>query len=513
VWWRDAVLYQIYPRSFADSNGDGIGDLRGITSRLDYLEWLGIDGMWLSPTMPSPNVDWGYDVSDYTGVHPELGTLADLDELIAEAGRRGIRILLDLVPNHTSDRHPWFEDSRSSRESPRRDWYLWADGKNGSPPSNWISPFGGSAWTYAERTQQWYMHNFAPAQPDLNWWNDGVRDAFDDVLRFWFDRGVAGFRVDVANALIKDAELRDNPAPVADDDPWSRRYGQPAVYNANRPEVHEIYRRWRRIANEYDPERLFVGETWVWDRERWAAYFGEDDELQLSFDFRILDAPLDARLREVVAETQAALPDGAAAALAGSNHDVSRFPTRWCDGDDALIRLALLVLLTVPGVPFIYYGDEIGMEDAHVPEARIRDVATPSRDPARTPMQWADEAGGGFTKPGVEPWLPLGDLARNVESQRADAGSTLRFCRDAIAFRRTSDDLRRGAYEALDVPEGVWAWRRGERMLVAVNFGAEPRTIERGGGKIAISTNPARVGERTESAFRLGAKEGIVLAD
>ena len=514
MWWRDAVAYQIYPRSFADSNGDGIGDLRGILSRLPYLEWLGIDAIWLNPTMPSPNVDWGYDVADYTGVHPELGTLADLDELTAEAQRRGIRVLLDLVPNHTSDRHPWFEDSRSSRDSAHRDWYVWADGKgDGVPPNNWVGPFGGRSWTYDERTEQWYMHNFSSAQPDLNWWNEEVRDAFDDVLRFWFDRGIDGFRIDVTNALIKDAELRDNPDPVPDDDPWAKRYGQPAVYNANRPEVHDIYRRWRRVAEEYEPARLFVGEVWVWDPAGWAAYFGDaKDELQLLFHFRVLDAPFDLGLRDVVRDIEAALPEGGLPALAGSNHDVVRFPTRWCDGDEARIRLALLALLTLRGTPFVYYGDEIGMQNAHVPDERVRDVASPSRDPARTPMQWADAPGAGFTDPGIEPWLPFGDLSRsNVEAQREDADSILRFCRDVIAFRRESDDLRRGNYRELPAPDGVWAWRRGERTTVAINFGAEDAVLSDCGGVIALSTDRRRNGERAEDGVRLRPQEGVIV--
>lgn len=513
MWWRDAVLYQIYPRSFADSNGDGIGDLRGITERLPYLGWLGVDGVWLNPTMPSPNVDWGYDVADYCDVHPDLGTLADLDELVAEARRRGVRVLLDLVPNHTSNRHRWFEDACSSREARHRDWYVWADGKpDGSPPNNWLSAFGGPAWTFDDATRQWYLHNFAVEQPDLNWWNDGVRDAFDQIIRFWAARGVAGFRIDVANSLVHDRELRDNPPAGAEDDPWARRRGQSPVYNANRPEAHDIYRRWRRIAEEHDPPLVLLGEAWVWDVARWAAYYGDGDELQLLFDFRLLDAPFGTSMRDAVAETEAALRDAGLPALAGSNHDVVRFPTRWCDEDPARVRLALLALLCLRGTPFLYYGDEIGMPDVPIPDDRVRDLAMPSRDPARTPMQWADEPGGGFTDPDVEPWLPFGDLARrNVAAQRADDGSVLRFCRDLIAFRRTSEDLRRGAYREVPVPEGVWAWRRGERTLAAINFGSEGAVLDGCRGAIAVATDRSREGERVGGELRLGPEEAVVL--
>jgi len=283
-WWRGAVCYQIYPRSFADSNADGQGDLTGVVAHLDHLEWLGIDAIWLSPTFPSPNADWGYDVADYYGVHPDFGTLADLERLIAEADGRGIRVLLDLVPNHTSTEHPWFLDARSSRDSRHRDWYVWADPKpDGSPPNNWVSAFLGPAWTFDEATGQSYLTNFLPEQADLNWWNDEVRDEFDRILRYWFDRGVAGFRVDVAHMIVKDRELRDNP-PATDADPLlARLRGQVSLYNSNRPEVHGVHQRWRRIADDYDPTRLLVGETFVETLEDVISYYGRGDELGLAF--------------------------------------------------------------------------------------------------------------------------------------------------------------------------------------------------------------------------------------
>ncbi len=295
-WWMSGVLYQIYPLSFADSNADGYGDLQGIADHLDHLEWLGVDAIWLSPITPSPNADWGYDVSDYCGVQPEMGTLDAFEGLIAEAHRRGIRVVLDFVPNHTSEDHPWFVDSRSSKTARHRDWYVWADAKpDGSPPNNWVSSFGGPGWTVDAHTGQYYMHNHLREQPDLNWWNDEVRDTFDEILRFWFDRGVDGFRIDVCNIIIKDALLRDNPPATADDPIDEQMFGQRAVYNANRPELHEVLRRWRTIADSYDPPRLLLGETPVDDAATLASYYGADlDELQLAFNFPFINAPLEA---------------------------------------------------------------------------------------------------------------------------------------------------------------------------------------------------------------------------
>ena len=330
-WWREGVLYQIYPRSFADTNGDGVGDLRGVIERLDYLEWLGIDGIWLNPVTVSPDADFGYDVADYEDVQPLLGTLADVGDLVAEAGGRGIRILFDIVPNHTSDRHPWFVDSRSSRDSRYREWYVWADPKpDGSPPNNWISVFGGPAWTLDEQTGQHYLHNFLAEQPDLNWWNEEVREAFDRILRFWFDRGIAGFRIDVAHAIVKDRELRDNLPLGEDDPPELARFEQARTFNMNRPEVHDVHRRWRALCETYDPPRILLGETYVLNLEAMAAYYGSgDDELNLAFNFPFVHAPFRARsLRAVVEATETVLPPTAWPVWTGSNHDIVRFPTR-----------------------------------------------------------------------------------------------------------------------------------------------------------------------------------------
>ena len=311
AWWRDGVLYQVYPRSFADSDGDGIGDLRGIVGHLDHLEWLGVDCLWLSPTFPSPNADWGYDVADYRDVHPDLGTLADLDALVAAAGERGIRVLLDLVPNHTSDEHAWFVSARGGRDAPHRDWYVWADpGPDGAPPNNWASLFGGSAWEPDDATGQSYLHLFHRKQPDLDWWSEEVRRAFDEILGFWYDRGIAGFRIDVANGIVKDRELRDNPpfANAEEAHTW-RPLGQVPRHTLNQPEVHDVFRRWRALGAARDTEPLLLGETVVRDLEQLMRFYGDDDGLQLALNVPFLDADLDAtELAAVVAGRRACCP-------------------------------------------------------------------------------------------------------------------------------------------------------------------------------------------------------------
>jgi alpha-glucosidase len=521
IWWRDGVLYQCYPRSFADSNGDGVGDLRGVIDHLDHLAWLGIDGLWLNPTFPSPNADWGFDVADFRDVHPELGTLADLDELVARCGARGMKVLLDLVPNHTSDRHAWFTAARAAREDPYRDFYVWRDpGPEGEPPNNWKSVFGGSAWELDVPTGQFYLHNFLAEQPDLNWWNERVRDEFDGILRWWFDRGIAGFRIDVAHGIVKDRELRDNPAARPDDDPDWQRLGQRPAYSMNRPEVHDVHKRWRRVCDERPEPTVLIGETWVQEIERLAEFYGSGiDELHLAFNFVFIDSDFEAQgLAEVVARTQELLPAEAWPVWTMSNHDIVRAPTRWGAGDAARARLAMLLLLTLRGTPVLYYGDEIGMAQTEVPPERMRDPVglrrdehKPGRDGARTPMPWSAEDGGGFTAPGVDPWLPFGDLgAANVADQRENPGSMLHLCRDLIALRREDADLRTGGYAPLPTPDGVWAYRRGERAAVALNLSGSARRIEGVRGTVAVATDRARDGERLGDALELGPWEGLV---
>jgi alpha-glucosidase len=521
TWWRSGVLYQVYPRSFADADGDGHGDLQGVIDHVDHLAWLGVDGIWLNPITPSPNADWGYDVSDYTSVDPELGDLDRLDRLVAEAREREIRVILDLVPNHTSDRHPWFVDARSSRTAGHRDWYVWADGKaDGSPPNNWLSVFGGPAWTWDERTGQYYLHNFLAEQPDLNWWDDEVREAFDDILRFWLDRGIAGFRIDVANGIVKDRSLRDNPAVTDRDDPRIRALGLRPVYNSNRPEVHDVLRRWRKLADAYEPPRVLLGETWVWDLGSLMRFYGDGgDELHLTINFPFLLAGLGTETRAIVDSTEARIHPAAWPAWGGSNHDVGRFPTRWCGGDDRKIRAALVVLLTLRGTPLLYYGDEIGMTEVAVPRERLRDPVgrrrwpdDPGRDGARTPMQWTGEATGGFTRRGVEPWLPMGDAAScNVADQRGDPGSVLRLCRDLITLRQARPDLNTGAYATVDAPDGVWAWKRGEATLVAVNCSDLPAEAALA-GEVLLDTRREREGQRVNGSLGLEPWEAVVLS-
>jgi alpha-glucosidase len=523
-WWRFGVLYHAYVRSFADSNGDGIGDLQGVIDHFDHLEWLGIDGLWLSPITRSPDRDWGYDVSDYRQVQPELGDLGTMDRLVDEAASRGIRVVLDLVPNHTSDQHEWFLDSRSSRGAEHRRWYVWGDPKeDGSPPNNWVSVFGGPAWTLDDSTGQYYLHNFLPEQPDLDWWTEEVREAFDGILRFWFDRGVAGFRIDVAHGLVKDRSLRDNLPATAEDDPRIRKLGLRPIYNMNRPEVHEVFRRWRRIAQEYEPARVLIGETWARDIADLMRYYGSGaDELHLAFNFApVLEKLTAGHTQPIVEATERALPPGAWPVWTGSNHDVGRFTTRWCGDDEDRIRCALMMLLTLRGTPFLYYGDEIGMTNVPVPFDQLLDPVglrgwpeDPGRDSARTPMRWSSGPGAGFTTEAAQPWLPIGDTeGRNVRDQGSDPGSTLSFCRDLISVRRSEPDLHAGRYASLDSPPGVWAWRRGERFRVALNLSDRETRLAAWEGTVAIGTRRDRDGERVGRQLTLRPWEGVLIEE
>jgi alpha-glucosidase len=518
-WWRAGVLYQIYPRSFADANGDGHGDLPGVIDRLDHLAWLGVDGIWLSPINPSPQADWGYDVADYTDVDPTFGTLDDLDRLIAEAGRRGIRVLLDLVPNHTSDRHPWFLDARSSPDAEHHDWYVWADGRDGRPPNNWRSSFGGGAWTWDETIGRYYLHNFLPEQPDLNWWNPEVAKAFDEILRFWLDRGVAGYRIDVAHALVNDRDLRDDTLATEADHPNIRRHGLRSDFSMNRPEGHDVLRRWRIVAQPYDA--VLLGETWVMDLEAMARFYGNgEDELHLALNIPFVSSTPGAEMRDVVERTLAVLPSGAWPLWNGSNHDAGRFATRWCGDDERRIRAMLITLLTLRGTPLLFQGDEIGLPNVEVPRERLRDPVgirhwpdDPGRDHGRTPMQWTAEPNGGFTSPEADPWLPVGDVASsNVADQRDDPASILHLCRDAIALRRGRADLRSGHQAPLESPDGVWSWRRGDATTVAVNHGETSVRLDGIDGAILLGADRARDGEELRGELTLAPWEAVVVA-
>jgi len=433
-WWQTGVVYQIYPRSFQDSNDDGVGDLEGIIQRLDYLQWLGIDAIWISPIYPSPMADFGYDVSNYTDIHEIFGDLATFDRLLSEAHRRDMHIILDYVPNHTSDEHPWFIESRSSRHNPKRNWYIWKDPQpNGSPPNNWASMFGGTAWTWDEHTEQYYLHLFLSKQPDLNWRNPEVIHAMHDVLRFWLDRGVDGFRMDVVSFIVKDAQFRSNPLKtnVSGNNQWEQ---QEHVYDIHQPEVHTILQGFRQLIDHYN-DRVTIGEIWESDLNKWVKYYGQHlDELHLPFNFDLLYKPWQAAaFQESVEALEAALPDGAQPNYVLGSHDISRFSTRF--GRSA-VRVGAMLLLTLRGTPTIYMGEEIGMEDGFIPSDRIQDPQgfglgeVNTRDVCRTPFQWSNEPYGGFST--TEPWLPLakGYKTRNVETQKDDPHSILNLYRE-----------------------------------------------------------------------------------
>lgn len=491
-WWRRAVFYQIYPRSFQDTNGDGIGDLQGIIDRLDYLNdgtdrSLGIDAIWLSPTFPSPMKDFGYDVSDYCDVHPDFGDLAAMDRLIAECHRRGIRLLLDYVPNHTSDLHPWFLESRSSRHNPKRDWYVWRDATpDGSLPNNWRSIFGGPAWEFDQRTDQHYLHSFLVEQPDLNWRNPEVVAAMHDVLRFWMRRGVDGFRMDVVGMIVKHPALADN----VEDPGWTPGAAFPRYLvqnNFNYPDVFQTVRGIRSVLDEF-PERMAVGEVFGTPEEI-SHFYGDGalDGLPLAFNFRLINEvePVitpwtEEAIRRVVNASEAALPAGAQPCFAFNNHDRSRFITRHdTDGHGAeRARGAALLLLGLRGSPFIYYGEEIGMTDVDIPEDRLCDPArilTIGRDPERTPMQWEASDTRGFSP--AQPWLPYGPVGITVADQTDDPDSMLALYRQALRARRAERSLTEGTYREIPAPDGAFAFLRevaGARpVAVVINTTAE----------------------------------------
>jgi len=529
VWWKHGTIYQIYPRSFQDSNGDGIGDLQGIIDRLDYLNdgserSLGIDGIWLSPTFPSPMADFGYDVSDYEDVHPDFGTLETMDRLIDEAHKRGIRIILDFVPNHTSSQHPWFLESRSSRDNPKRDWYIWRDaGPAGEPPNNWIGAFGGSAWEWDQKTQQYYLHSFLVEQPDLNWRNPEVEQRMHDVLRFWLRRGVDGFRIDVMDRILKDPDLRDNPPqPNRELGKLAQTLLQRHTQDQDWPDIIPAIRRLRKVVDEF-PDRMTVGEVFG-TPENIVRYYGGEagDGLHLAFNFPFVrmwgERWAASAVRRVVDRFEAALPERCWPNYVFGNHDVDRVVTRLGGGalGQARARVAAMLLLTLRGTPFIYYGEEIGMENVEIPEARLRDPARKwarGRDPERTPMQWSRD--GGFSS--AEPWLPYGDLRVNVEDQSNDAGSMLSLYRRLIWLRRRSDALRFGAYTPVDgVPEDVYVYRRdarGESLLVALNFSADDVVVTLPGDirpqAVLASTHVA--GPAVGGDLRLRGHEGQLL--
>lgn len=523
-WWHDAVVYQVYPLSYQDSTDDGFGDLRGLISRIPYLaETLGVDAIWVSPFYRSPMRDWGYDVSDHTDVGPVFGTLADAQEMIDKAHAAGIKVLADYVMNHTSDEHPWFAESRSSRDNPKRDWYVWYDGQDGGPPNNWVSVFSGPAWSFDEHTEQWYRHTYLPTQPDLNWRNPELVDAMLDVLRFWLDMGVDGFRVDAAHQIMKDPENRDNP-PVPPDyqRPWKDMgpYDQFVhLYDYGHPDVHEAHRRIREVLDSYG-DTVSVGEVHIFDLAEWATYYGDLDELHMPFNFQLMASDWDASsLRARIETVLWHIPEGGCTNWTLGNHDEIRLATRLPPGHE---RIAALLVLTLPGTSFLYYGDELGMEETVIPDLLARDpwgqnVSYLSRDGARTPMQWAPGPNAGFTAPGVSTWLPFGrDYERiNVESQLGDPGSILNMYRRLLQVRKKYEPLRGRSYASHpEAASDLLVYMRGEgELTVILNFGSSPHDLLVDDGNVVFSTHHFdREGEAVVGKVSVDPLEGVIVA-
>jgi alpha-glucosidase len=511
-WWQRGAIYQIYPRSFADSDGDGVGDLAGIIAHLDYLAELRVAAVWLSPIYPSPMADFGYDVADYCDVDPVFGRLADVDQLIAECHSRGIRVVLDWVPNHTSDQHPWFKASRSSRDDPKRDWYVWRDGApDGGPPNNWRSAFVavGGAWTYDDATGQWYLHSFEAEQPDLNWENPEVEAAMHDVLRFWLARGVDGFRIDVVHKLAKDPALGDEVP------------GQPP-HREDWPTIDDRLRGIRRVVDEY-PDRMLVGEVYLFDMRRVVNYVRGGDKLDLAHNFVFVKLPWSApAFRKAIDEFEDLADAASWPAWFLANHDHPRVASRFdTDGQGpARARAVSLILYALRGTPFVYQGEELGLPDAHIPPERVVDVD--GRDPERAPIPWRPPSvvgpGAGFTT--GEPWLPLvGDAEELcVERQDGDPRSTLALVRRLAELRATLPVLQGGTQTTLDAGPDVLAWRRDDadgHMIAAVNFAATATLLEVdvGAATLVVSTDPERpLGPIGAGPFELGPSEAVLFA-
>ncbi len=522
-WWQTTAIYQIYPRSFQDANGDGIGDLKGITGRLDHLVDLGVGAVWLSPIFRSPMADFGYDISGYTDVDPIFGSMDDFDGLAAALHDKGLKLLLDLVPNHTSIEHPWFQESRSSRSNPKRDWYLWRDaGPDGGPPNNWQSEFGGSAWTFDERTGQYYYHAFLAQQPDLNWRNPQVVHAIHEVMRFWMRRGADGFRVDAIWHLLKDEQLRDNPLnpDFTDRDPPTKRVLQ--LHTAHLPGLHDVIAGLRRVVDEF-PDRLLIGEVYL-PVEDLVAYYGRDlSGAHLPFNFSLLETEWHARqIAHLIDRYETALPAGGWPNWVLSNHDRPRIAGR-VGSDQA--RIAAMLLLTLRGTPTLYYGDEIGLPQVAIPKDRIRDPFERNvpgyglgRDGARTPMQWDATKYAGFSS--AEPWLPLSHdwHSSNVVNMSGDLTSIYNLYRRLIAVRRAQPCLQIGAYQPIVARGDLLLFVRrqdSERVLVALNLGSEPIVVEfRSGelhGRVLVSCWGDRDGEAIEGSIALRAADGLVI--
>jgi alpha-glucosidase len=503
-WWKHAVFYEIYPRSFADSNNDGIGDIPGITSKLDYLDWLGVDAVWIAPMFPSPEVDWGYDISDYYNVNPDYGTLHDMDNLVANGKERNIRILLDFVLTYTSDQNKWFQESRSSRNNPKRDWYIWRDGKDhAQPPNNWTSNFGGSAWVHDAPTNQWYYHYFYPPQPNLNWRNPEVEKNMFDVTRWWYQRGIAGFRLDAVDVMFVDPQFRDNPVVGSE----KNAFGDPVereIYDKNQPELHAVLQRLRQVADEYNA--VLIGETWTSDIAQLKAYYGKNnDEVNMPMDFMFT---MVNKLSPDDFRKQIAWVDGSGGwpVYVVSNHDIRRVYDRYGDGkhNDQIAKLMASLYLTLRGTAVMYYGEEIGMEnnDPKRPED-VKDSMGKTgwpkekgRDGERTPMQWNTEANAGFSQ--VAPWLPVDAnyKTHNVETEKNDPNSVLNYYRRLLGLRHTNPALLDGDYVPLNENDkNVLSYLRKYKdsmVLVVLNMSASPQKVNLDLRSKGIQANSAK---------------------
>jgi alpha-glucosidase len=513
IWWQRAIIYEIYPRSFQDTNGDGIGDLNGILKRMDYLVLLGVDAIWIAPIYPSPMADFGYDVADYCGIDPIFGSIEDFDRLLAEAHRRGLKVILDFVPNHASDQHSWFLESRSSRDNPKRDWYLWRD-----KPNNWLSNFGGSGWTHDEKTGQSYYHSFLKEQPDLNWRNPAVKAAMFDTLRFWLRKGVDGFRVDVMWMMIKDDQFRDNPPNPG------YRLEQPShqrllpIYNSDRPEVHDLVAEMRAVVDEF-PQRVLIGEIYL-PIAQLVTYYGRDLRgANLPFNFQLLRCAWSAdAVAQVISDYQGALPEGAWPNWVLGNHDNARIATRI---GHRQARVAAMLLLTLPGTITLYYGEELGMCNVPMAPDQVQDPFEKNepglglgRDPVRTPMPWDGSASGGFTT--GWPWLPLGDEHEivNVAELERDDNSILRLYRNLIHLRQAHATLVSGKLSEVTAENHVLRFERTgseERILVVLNMAADPIQVTVENGTIMASTHLDREGKQVSGPIDLRPAEGLVV--
>lgn len=518
-WWESGVIYQVYPRSFQDSDGDGIGDLAGVLARLDYIAALGVDAIWLSPVFPSPMADFGYDVADYCGIDPMFGDLAAFDSLLAAIHARGLKLILDFVPNHSSDQHPWFLASRSSRDDPKRDWYIWRDpAPGGGPPNNWISDFGGSAWEWDTQTGQYYLHAFLQEQPDLNWRNPALRAAMMDVLRFWMDRGVDGFRIDVLWHIVKAEGQPDNPQNPHWTPAQTERDKLIQRHSTDQPEAHAIAADMRALADSYG-ERVLIGEIFL-PNDRHARWYGAPDrpQVHLPFNFQLIENDWNAAtLARIIADYEASLPPFGWPNWVIGSHDAPRIAARI---GEAQARVAAMLLLTLRGTPTLYQGDEIGIGPVHIPPDRIRDpqhwrqpMLDIGRDRSRTPMPWNASANAGFTT--GKPWLPLNAdwPVRNVDAQLADSDSMLALYRALTALRRVTRALAIGGFAMAVGDSDVLAyerWHDDDRLLIALNFCGEARqlTVPPGTPIAAVlaSTLPARPMDGT-----LHGNEGLVL--